>query len=146
VPNPQIAQGSLNRLVTSLTWESAPELNVTASFLSREMIRFARNGNAVTFIPTGTGAVTSGEPFMMITLTIGLLKTQSLAAAYEARLLANARIGNGTVRPDVSEGIGAFDLTNCAIENVGELTFDGSNPIYPVMLSGYMPVNNDLWP
>lgn len=146
MPNPLIPQGTVNRLVSSLTWENFPELNVTPPYLSREMMRFARDGNAVTFIPTATGQATSPEPYLMVTITMVLLKTQGLAAAYEAQLQSNATLGECTIRPDVTEGIGAFDITNCAIETVGELTFDGSSAGYPITIRGSMPINNDLWP
>ena len=146
MPNPNIALGVVNRLVTSMTFEDHAELDLTASYMSREMIRFARNGNATTYIPAATGAVPSPEPYQIVTLSIGLLKTQSLSSRYEAQLRANSFLGNATVRPDVSEGIGAFDLSQVSIENIGELTFDGQNAVYPLILIAQIDINNDLWP
>lgn len=146
MPNPNIAQGTLNRLLASLNWNDAPELNVTPSFLGRGGISLAYDGEATKFFPTMTGTVTSNEPYQMITLRINLLKTQSLGAAYDARRKSQSVIGTGTVRPDVSEGIGPIDILNCAIESVNELNFSGEDPGYVVVVRGYTPINSDLWP
>jgi hypothetical protein len=102
--NPLVAQGQLNRVKASLTWLDHSELNVTAPFLGRDGISLSLEGNSTAFLPTLTGVVTSPEPYMMIGLTIHLVKPQALCALYVARLQANALLGNGTVRPDVIEG------------------------------------------
>jgi hypothetical protein len=144
--NPQVSQGVLNRLRASITFQDHSELNVTPPFLARGMIRFAREGAATAFIPTATGTVTSGEPFLMVTIGLELLKTQSLASAFESQLQDNSVLGKCTVRPDVSTGLAPFDVYNTAIETPGEMTFDGSSPVYPLTLRGYMLANNSLWP
>jgi hypothetical protein len=146
MPNPNIAQGTLNRLVASVTWNDAPELNVIPSFLNRSGIALALDGEATRFFPTMTGVVTSNEPYQMITLRINLLKTQQLAASYDARRRINSLIGTGTVRPDVTPGLQPFDILNCAIESVGELSFAGEDPGYPVVVRGYVSINSSLWP
>lgn len=146
MPNPNIPLGTLNRLVASVVWPSFPALNVTPSFLGKNGIRFARDGNATVFLPQMVGAVTSNEPYQMITLTLTLIKTQALAQAYERQLQTQSTIGNGVVRPDVTQGIQPFDVTNCAIENVGELSFSGEDAGYPVTIRGYMQINSSLWP
>jgi hypothetical protein len=144
--NPLISAGIVNRLLSSITWQDHPELNVTPPFMSRPMVRFAREGNSVVYLPTATSAAASPEPYMMVTLTVVLLKTQALAASYEAALRTNSLLGEGTVRPDVSTGLGAFDISNCAIETPGELSFDGSSVDYPVSIRGIFPINSGLFP
>lgn len=146
MPNPNVPLGVLNKLVASVTWATSSELNVTPSYLGRSGIRFSREGGATVFLPQMTGAVTSNEPFMMITLTLNLIKTQSLVASYERRLQTQSTIGNGVVRPDVTTGLQPFDITNCAIENIGEMSFSGEDASYPVSIRGYMPINSSLWP
>jgi hypothetical protein len=146
VANPQIAQGKLNRLRASITWNDFPALNVIPGFLNRAGISISFDGEAAKFFPTMTGAVTSNEPFQMVTLRIALLKTQSLAQIYENQKKLDAVIGAGTVRPDVSDGIGPIDVLNCAIENVAELSFAGEDPGYTVMVRGYTLINSALWP
>lgn len=146
MPSPLPQFGVINRLITSLTWEKAPDLNVTAAFLAHGMIRFSREGEATDYIPVAAGAIPSVNAFLMISLTLDLIKSQPLAARYEARLVSNSLLGSGTVRPDVREGIQPIDLYYMSIARPDELAFDGSSASYPVTLRGYMPINNDLWP
>lgn len=146
MPNPNVPQGTLNRLLASVSWTQHPELNVTAPFLNNGGITFSRDGEATVFLPTQTGVVTSANPFQMVTVQLPLLKTQGLAAQYEKQLQSASLIGPGVVRPDVSEGIGAFDILNCAIETIRELNFSGGDAGYNVIIKGYMNVNNGLWP
>ena len=143
--NPQIPQGVLNRILGSIVVPSFPALNVTASFLGVEMIRIAFDGESTTFINTGTGAVTSGEPYQMVTVTAHLLKTQQLSAQYDKQRQTQSVIGDITVRPDVSTGLQPYDFTNCAIQGVRELAFDGKDPGYAVILRGYQLINSALW-
>jgi hypothetical protein len=143
--NPLVAQGQLNRVKASLTWLDHSELNVTAPFLGRDGISLSLEGNSTAFLPTLTGVVTSPEPYMMIGLTIHLVKPQALCALYVARLQANALLGNGTVRPDVIEGLPPFDITNCAMESIREMRFNGTDDGFIVMCRGYITINNDMW-
>lgn len=146
MPNPNIPQGQVNKLVTSITFDSFPGLNITASFLGRSMVSFTREGNAVQALPTATGIVLSPEAYQMARIGVTLLKPQSLAQLFETQLLTNAILGLATIRPDVSAGLQPFDVQQCCIETVGGLTFDGSSPDYPLSLMAMIPINSGLWP
>lgn len=138
--NPLIAQGSLNRLRGSVIWGNFPGLNVTAPFLGPEAIRLALDGESVVYLPTLTGAVTSPEPYMMISMGINLLKTQSLSDQYKQQMESDSLLGNGTVRPDAST-LSPYPLVNCAIKSVRELTFAGTDAGWHVMIGGYYLIN-----
>lgn len=142
--NPLIAQGTLNRLRASVVWPDFPELNVTASYLGRMGIRLALGGEATLFIPTMTGAVTSPEPYMMISLTIHLLKSQQLAQLYKAQMETSALLGDGTVRADAAT-LPVYPIINCGIQSVRELNFAGDDGEYAVAIQGYYLTNSDLW-
>ncbi len=144
MPNPNIPLGSLNRLRASVSIINFPGLNVTASFLGREALRLALDGESTTMIPTMTGTVTSPEPYMMSTLTMHLLKTQALAAAYKLQMETDARIGDLVVRPDAST-LPPFDLINTAIEAVREMSYSGADAGFIVAIRGYYQVNAALW-
>lgn len=145
--NPNIQQGTLNRLRASVVVSGNTALNVTPSYLGENMITLAFDGAVTTTIPTATGVVQSGEPYQMVTVTMHLLKTQGLAAAYEAQRQSNSIIGNFVVTPDVSSGagLGSYSILNGAIQNVHELSFNGRDAGYIVTLTGYLPLNNALW-
>jgi hypothetical protein len=145
VTNPLIAVGSLNRLVASVTWQSFPQLNVIPSFLNREGIRLGLDGEATRFLPALTGAVTSPEPYQMVTLTINLLKTQQLAALYKAQYELSTLLGDCVVRPDVVLGLPPYDLTNMAMEGVREQSYAGEDAGWAIMFRGTYYINNALW-
>jgi len=117
---------------------------VTAPFLAPEGARLTFEGVTTTFLPTMTGVVTSPEPFQMISLDIYLLKSQSLAWAYEAQRQFSALLGQGVVRTDSPVGT-PYDLFNCAIENVEALDFSGRTPNYVVRVRGYYEVNASMF-
>jgi hypothetical protein len=142
--NPLISQGTLNKLRGSIVWNSFPSLNVTAPYLGPDGIRLALEGESTAFLPTMTGVVTSPEPYMMIGLTMHLLKTQALANSYKAQMELLAQIGDGTVRPDTT-ALGVYPIVNCAIEAVRELSFSGQDPGFIVSVKGYYLVNSQLW-
>jgi hypothetical protein len=142
--NPLIPQGTLNRVRASVVWPSFPNLNVTASYLGRQGIRLALDGESTLFIPTMTGAVTSPEPYMMITMTMHLLKSQNLAALYKAQMEDTALIGDGTVRPDAAT-LPVYPIINCAIQSVRELNFAGDDADFAVAIRGYYLVNASMW-
>lgn len=142
--NPNVNLGQLNRLIASITWASFPTLNVTASFLNREGISLAFEGEATNILGAMAGTVLSPAPYQMVTCTINLLKTQGLAAQYEAQRQTNTVLGNGVVRPDALT-LPPYQLINMAIEGVRELGFSGESAGYTVTTRGYILINNTLW-
>lgn len=144
--NPLVDQGVLNRLRGAVTWTNFPGLNVTASFLDKDGIRLALEGEMSTQHGTLAGVVQSPEPYIPISVTINLLKTQALAEAYKAQWENNVLMGQGTVYPDVSVGgISAFQLQNMSIQSVTDISMAGDSPRLPVVLKGFYVVNNSLW-
>jgi len=142
--NPLVAQGTLNRLRGSVAVVDFPQLNVTASFLGKEGISLSLDGEATTYIPTMTGAVTSAEPYQMITLTVNLLKTQFVANLYKNQQETNSLLGDIVVTPDATT-LGFYNLTNCSIRSVNELRFSGEDAGYVVTIGGYYLINSSAW-
>lgn len=144
--NPLVDQGFLNRVKGSVVLTNFPALTVTASFLGREGINFRLDGDITQQLPTLTGAVNSPEPYSPVEIMIALLKTQSLAEAYKTQMEANSQLGPGTVYPDVQAGgISQYQVQNLMIARVGELTFNGSTPLFGVYLRGFYILNNSLF-
>lgn len=142
--NPLVAQGTLSRLRASVIWTDFPQLNVTAPYLGKEGVRLSLEGQATGFIDTMTGAVTSPEPYMAVTLTMNLLKTQALSGAYKAQMEQSTLLGDCTVRPDALT-LPPYDLTNCALEGVRELNFSGQDAGWAVTIKGYYLINAALF-
>lgn len=144
MPNPLIDQGTLNRLRGSVVFPDNPSLNVTAPYLGRAGLRLALDGEAVVYLPTLTGAVTSPEPYLMITLSMNLLKTQPLGDAYKKRWETNSLMGSATLRTD-STTLSVFELINTGIASIRELNLNGEDADLMVTLKGYYSVNSSLF-
>jgi hypothetical protein len=142
--NPLVAQGVLNRIRGSVTWDSFNALNVTAAYLGREGIRLAIEGAASKPIPTMTGVVQSPEAYLMVSLTLNLLKSQALADAYKSQIELSSLLGDCTVRPD-STTLSPYSLLNCSINPPSDQDFSGENAGYVVKATGYYLVNANLW-
>lgn len=142
--NPLVAQGVLNRLRGSVTWNSFPVLNVTAAFLGREGIRLAIEGKSSKSIETMTGIVQSPEAYQMVTLTLNLLKSQALADAYKAQVELSSLLGDCTVRPDASP-LSPYQLLNMSINSPSDLDFSGENAGFVIKAEGYYLINSNIW-
>lgn len=142
--NPLISQGTLNRLRGSIIIPDHPELNVTASFLGPDGISLALDGKSVVYLPTLTGAARSPEPYLMVTLTVNLLKTQSLSDLYKLRMELDASLGDITARTDAAT-LSDYALLNCSIVGVGQLSFAGKDVGYGAQVEGYYAVNSSLY-
>jgi hypothetical protein len=142
--NPKIQQGVINRVRSSLIVPSNTALNATAPYLSKSMINVEFEGNFVEQIETATGAVRSPEPFVMATITMGLLRSQSLSATWLNQVQNNSFLGDVTAHSD-SSVYPAISLSETVVRMIRNGAFDGADPVVAVVLRGIYYVNNDLW-
>lgn len=142
--NPLVALGTLNRLRGAVVVTNFTALNVTASYLGKNGISLALEGNATEMINVMTGMVTAPEPYMPATISIHLLRTQGLSAAWRAQLEAQSTIGNVQVHSDAST-FPEYTFQNCAIRTIREMPFDGSDPGFVITITGTYVINNSLW-
>lgn len=146
--DPRIPQGFLNRLNSAVYFVDNPSLNITPSFLGKAGVSLRFGSKATTSIPTMAGRVQSPEPYLEATITLDLLRTQSLANLWKTQMELNTVLGDCTVYPDVSTGstgIGVFNLLNCAIEDPPELPFAGTDASFRITVSAYYDINSSLW-
>lgn len=141
---PLIAQGTLNRLRGSVTFNDFPQLAITASYLGAEGINLNPEGDIVDNIGTMTGTVTSPAPYQMITVEVELLKTQSLSDLFKKQLEANAVLGNFVVRPDAST-LSNYQVQNGSIYMASPGRLNGKQVGFVVGLRGYYLVNSSLY-
>ena len=146
--NPLVPQGTLNRLIASISWVTYPALNITVSFLGRQAIVLTIDGELTTALPTMTGLVTSPEPYAVATFSAHLVRTQPLVAAYKAQMESSTLLGNCTVRPDVDPSLGGltpYPLYNCSITGLREMPFAGTEEGWMITFKGYYLLNAALW-
>lgn len=145
MPNPNIPQGTLNRVRATLVVPAFPALTITSSFLGRRGISVSRSGNATTFADQMVGRVTSPEPYVPVTITVILNKAQFLANLWAQQEQSFSLIGDIIVRPDASP-LQPFYYANCGIENAGNpLDFSGANADFPLIIGGTFFLNSQLF-
>lgn len=139
-----VSQGSLNLLRASVTIPSFTNLNVTASFLHKGMIKLSFTGEIVIYDMTATGAVTSQQPYQIAEVEMELIKAQPLANAYKQQLESNALLGNISVRGDAAP-LGVYALANCSIASMRPMEFSGQHAVFPIVLKGIYYINSSLF-
>lgn len=142
--NPIVQQGTLNRLRGSMSVINSPALNVSASYLGKGAISLNPEGDTAVYLPTLTGAVTSNEPYQIVVATVHLLKTQPLAAQYQAQIALNCALGDCVLRLD-SSAFSDYYLNNCVIVGWDALNSEGTSPDYVIRVKGYSLINSSLW-
>lgn len=142
--NPLIPQGTLNRVLTSMIVSNFTDLNVTVSNMGKSFARLAFDSNFDEQIETATGIVTSPEPYVMATVTVGILRTQPLAQAWLAQAQVLSDIGPIALHSDTTT-FGAIDLADCVIRNVDPGAYDGLDPVTKLTIRGVFYINNNLW-
>jgi hypothetical protein len=144
MPNPNVNQGTLNRLRGSITIPDNTALNITAAYLGKEGISLSFDGAANTVIDTMTGVVQSPEPYQRVTVAAHLLKSQSLANLWKQQVEANVLLGSLTIKSD-AQTMDPYQISNGAVVNVSPLKFDGTDAGWIIILSGIYYVNSQLW-
>lgn len=142
--NPQITQGVLNRVRTSVVVPNYPGLSVTAPYMGKSFAKLDFEGNFVEQIETGTGAVRSPEPFVMATLTVSILRPQSLSAAWLAQAQLDGYLGQVNAHSD-SSVFPVVSLNETVIRHIDPGAYDGTDPIVRLTLRGTFYVNGAMW-
>lgn len=142
--NPKVPQGTLSKVRASVVFVDNSDLNITAANLGKAGVSLAFQGNMAELIGTMSGTVVSPEPYVQAELTLNILRSQGVADVYKDAWEANAFLGDLVVTPDAST-LGKFELVNCAIMTVQELSFAGTDPVLSVRIQGSYEVNSDLW-
>jgi hypothetical protein len=144
IGNPQITQGTLNRIRAHLVVANYTQLNVAASYMGKSMLELTLEEPFVHQIPTAVGIVNSPEPYVMGTIAFSLLRTQALADAWLSQAQLHSVLGNVDVYPD-SAAFATITLLNTSIVGFTPGPYDGQDPGVKVTLKGQFPVNSDLW-
>ena len=142
--NPQIPQGTLNRLKSAVIIPGNPGLNILSSYMSKQFVKIAFEGDFDKLIGTGTGAVTSPEPYVMATVTVGILRTQALATQWKQQAETLTDLGEVSVFPDTA-AYPEYDLVDCVLQHMEPEAYDGQDPVVRLTIRGVYQINNSLW-
>ncbi|MHB8914737.1 MAG: hypothetical protein ACYC4K_02870 [Thiobacillus sp.] len=142
--NPMVAQGTLNRLKASVTFPNLSGLNITSPYMSKHFVTVSFDGDFDNLIETATGGVTSPEPYVMATVSVGILRTQALASQWLVQAQAISDIGEMSVFSDTA-AFPEIDLHNAILKHFDTGTYDGTDPVVKLTFKGIFYANNNLW-
>lgn len=142
--NPQINLGNLNKIRASVIVTDFQALNVTAPYLGKNGVSVNYSSDAAAYIQTMAGAVPSPEPYLLVAVTMDVLKTTGTYQRYKNQIKNLSLIGEIRVIPD---NIATDDITisNCVITNIGELPFNGTAAECRITVMGVEYINQDLF-
>lgn len=142
--NPQVPQGTINRLRGSIEFPSNAGLNITAPFLTKKGISASFDGEITQYLDTMTAAATSPEPYLYVTLTVNLVRSVALAQSYKAQIEYQSTIGAATFRSDTS-AMRSFHLTQVSVLNADDFPVNGESAEWTIKLRGVWLINSNLW-
>lgn len=142
--NPFLAAGPLNRVRCHVVVPSIPTLNVTPQFMGKSFARIEFEGDWNQQIETATGVVNSPEPYVMATITVGLLRSQGLSAAWLSQAQNTTILGDVTIYSDTS-AFPALTGNDVGIRSIDPGAFDGTDPVVRLVLRGSFNINASLW-
>ena len=144
MPNPIVPQGTLNKVRCSIVVPGISGLNITAPYMGRNFATISFDGDFSRLIGTGTGGVTSPEPYVEATISVGILRTQALASAWRTQWESSAALGSISIYSDTA-AFAEFDLDTCTITHFDPNAFDGMDPVSHLTIKGIYYINNSMW-
>jgi len=142
--NPYLTAGPLNRARVHIVVAATPTLNITAQFMGKSFATIEFEGDFTTQIEVGTGVVNSPEPYVMATISCGLLRSQSLSGAWLTQAQTGTVLGDVTIYSDTSAWP-PITLNDTAVRMLQPGRFDGTDPIVALTLRGSYNINSSLW-
>lgn len=142
--NPNISQGTLNRVRASIIIPGIPTLNISSFNMGKNFVTTKADGDYTLFLETGTGTVRSPEPYILFTIVVDLLRTQALSNSWLAQAQATTILGDVHVHPDVAS-YPSLHFRECAIQHYEPGDFNGQNASTPLVIKGTFNINNNLW-
>lgn len=139
-----VTQGTLNRLRATVSFPDHPELNITPSFLGKDMITVAPQGDVTHIIPTATGLVTSPEPYQIVEISAHVLRTNGLGDRFKKQQENLSTLGNATIRFDATT-FSDMAITNTSIKSVDAIKVDGMEAGWVIHIQGAYLINASLY-
>ncbi|QCE32943.1 hypothetical protein FAI41_04665 [Acetobacteraceae bacterium] len=132
--------GFLNKSMATVIFENYRNLNVTPDFLTTEGISLEIEGDTAKMLENMTSFTPSVNLKQKVTLTINLNRASSKVAAWKKQIKNWVVLGKATVTSDSSVDT-PVTIHNTTILNTPSESYNGSQNIWTVKLSGYITIN-----
>jgi len=138
------ALGTLNRTLVHLAFSSFPALNIGIANMGKSMAKPSFEGDFVQQPEVAVGIVNSPEPYVMGVVSVGVLRTQALGAAWLAQVQSQSVLGTMLAYPD-TVAFPPITLVDVAVKSFDPGAYDGNDPVIALVLRGTFYINQSLW-
>jgi hypothetical protein len=142
--NPQLAMGNISRVNGTFKCVNYPALNLLSSNLGDAAMTIRAVSPASNPLRAGGGVVQSLEPYQEVEIEIHIVKTHSVAKAWQDQLVDTCLLGECTMTSD-STTLGDYDIQNVAIKTWNPVNNNGKENDIVFLCSGHYYVNNALF-
>lgn len=142
--NPNLIPGNLNRVRANVVVPGNTALNVPAQFQAKEGLVIAPQTAVVTQMQGLTTIVNSEEPYQLVQISIAVLKSIAISAAWIAQIQNSPTLGTVVLYPDTDQ-MAPFTLYNAAITNWNQISMAGLQADFTLMITGQFNTSADLW-
>jgi len=143
--NPRTSLGALNLLASSLQLADRPELTILPSNCTKAGITMSFAGDVNTMHEAMVGVVRSPQPYQVVTITANILKTQALASLWKLAAETDSNLNEITVFTDAPDTLPFYTFDQAALTRHGDLTTNGTDPVYQIVITGRYVINGDAW-
>lgn len=142
---PNYLKQFINKAVVGLSFPDDPQLNVTAFDMGEDMASLSIDEETVKRLKVAFGDVGAVEMAVPVTISVTINKVTTLADTWRQRIFTNGLI-NGLDRSCVFKDDTGREYTAIACTiSMGEVSANGSSPVYTFTVKGTLPVNTDLY-
>ena len=138
------ALGTLNRTLVHLAFSSFPALNIGIANMGKSMAKVSFEGDFAQQAEVAVGVVPSPEPYVMGVITVGVLRTQALGAAWLSQVQSQSVLGTMLAYPD-TVAFPPITLSTVVVKMLDPGAYDGTDPVIALTLRGVFYANAALW-
>jgi hypothetical protein len=142
--NQNLDLGVINRLRGSVTLPSNSQLNINASGISEDGIIVEPESGGGDLLAQMSGAVVSLRPYTLVKVRFGVVRTLTIGTTWYNQWKTNSAVGDVQVTP-VTAVAPTHYILNAVISSVGRIAENGESADLPIVLTGMLALNSDLW-
>lgn len=143
---PSYLERFINKALTSLSFPDDPELNLTAFDMGEDAATLSIDEETVKRLRVNFGDVGAVEMAVPATINVSIVKVVQPAETWRNRILNNGLVAGATRSCVFTDDTGkTWNLIACTIAMNGEISANGTSPVYNFTIKGTLPVNKELY-
>lgn len=142
---PSYLERFINKSVTTLTFPDDAELNLTAFDMGEDSASMSIDEETTKRLKVNFGDVGAVEMAVPATINVSIVKVTNSAEVWKNRAIKEGLVRGVQRSCTFTDDVGReFTLVACTI-SMGEVSGNGSSPVYSFTIKGTLPVNENLY-